>query len=160
MATFLCFLMLMSLCNAHSQVTHLKSNKGEVSKINVKENESSELVPEPIMDENDFPELNGEDALHSIQDDHFEIIKLDNLLAKKLSHLSERIENAIKSEDITLEDAKRVLGWREVQTLFKHQYEKDQDRLEWEWEGSWGAKTRRVLNGGPSHWFGQMKKML
>ena len=160
MATFLCFLMLMSLCNAHSQETHLKSNKGEVSKINVKENESSELVPEPIMDENDFPELNGEDALHSIQDDHFEIIKLDNLLAEKLSHLSERIENAIKSEDITLEDAKRVLGWREVQTLFKHQYEKDQDRLEWEWEGSWGAKTRRVLNGGPSHRFGQMKKML
>ena len=67
MTTFLCFLMLMSLCNAHSQVTHLKSNKGEVAE--VKENESTELVPEPIMDENDFPELNGEDALHSIQDD-------------------------------------------------------------------------------------------
>ena len=121
---------------------------------------SSELVPEPIMDENEFPELNGEDALHSIQDDHFEIIKLDNLMAKKLSHLSEMIENAIKSEDITLEDAKRVLGWREVQTLFKNQYEKDQSRLEWEWEGSWGTKASRVLNGGPSQWFGQMKKML
>ena len=72
----------------------------------------------------------------------------------------QKIEKAIKSEDITLEDAKRVLGWREVQTLFKHQYEKDQARLEWEWEGSWGAKTRRVLNGGPSQWFGKVKKML
>ena len=131
-----------------------------VHTLKVKENESSELVPEPTTDENEFPELNGEDALQTIQDDHFEIIKLDNLLAKELSLLSEKIEKAIKSEDITLEDAKRVLGWREVQTLFKNQYEKDQSRLEWEWEGSWGSKTRRVLNGGPSQWFGQMIKVL
>lgn len=115
---------------------------------------------ETIIENEVFPNLNGEEFLQQIQDDHFEIIKIENLLAKKLTQLSKKLEKAIESNDITLEDAKKVLGWREVQTLFKHQYEKEKDRSDWVWEGSWGAKTRRLLNGGPHQWFEGVRKMM
>jgi len=98
------------------------------------------------------PDIKGLESIQEIQDYHLDIIRLDNVLDHKLSQLEKKIESGIENGYFTIEEAKRVLGWREVQTLFHHQYEKGVSRKEWDWQGSWKAKFKRTINGGPLEW--------
>jgi len=120
-------------------------------------------IPEPApVQENEevdvFEEIIAEDFqpdkyLQEIQKEHLEIIKLSNILERKIYELGDSMEKMIKDKKIDLEETKKILGWREVQDLIKEHYKRENVRKSWSWQGSWGSKFKRYIDGGTSGWF-------
>jgi len=107
---------------------------------------------------NVFEEIISEDFLsdkylQEIQKDHLEIIKLNNILERKIYDLGDSMVKVIKEKKVDLEDTKKILGWREVQDLIKDHYKRENVRKSWSWQGSWGSKFKRYIDGGTSSWF-------
>ncbi len=120
-------------------------------------------IPEPASaqehEEVDvFEEIIAEDFqpdkyLQEIQKEHLEIIKLSNILERKIYDLGDSMEKMIKDKKIDLEETKKILGWREVQDLISEHYKRENVRKSWSWQGSWGSKFKRYIDGGTSGWF-------
>ena len=91
--------------------------------------------------------------LQEIQKEHLEIIKLSNMLERKIYDLGDSMEKMIKDKQVDLEETKKILGWREVQDLIKEHYMRENVRKSWSWQGSWGSKFKRYIDGGRSGWF-------
>ena len=91
--------------------------------------------------------------LQEIQKEHLEIIKLSNMLERKIYDLGDSMEKMIKDKQVDLEETKKILGWREVQDLIKEHYMRENVRKSWSWQGSWGSKFKRYIDGGKSGWF-------
>ena len=91
--------------------------------------------------------------LQEIQKEHLEIIKLSNILERKIYDLGDSMEKMIKDKKVDLEETKKILGWREVQDLIKEHYMRENIRKSWSWQGSWGSKFKRYIDGGSSGWF-------
>ena len=107
---------------------------------------------------NVFEEMISEDFhldkyLQEIQKEHLEIIKLSNILERKIYDLGDSMEKMIKDKKIDLEETKKILGWREVQDLIKEHYTRENVRKSWSWQGSWGSKFKRYIDGKSSSWF-------
>ena len=117
-------------------------------KIIMEETESCE-TPQDIDTIYDYPI----DTLQEIQKTHFDIIRLDRLLDKELDKLKDIIEEGINNEEFSLDDAKQILGWREVQNMYNYKSDKEIERKSWSWEGSRVKRLERFLDQGPSGWF-------
>ena len=105
-----------------------------------------------------FEEIISEDFqsdkyLQEIQKEHLEIIKLSNILERKIYDLGDSMEKVIKEKKVDLEDTKKILGWREVQDIIKDHYKRENVRKSWSWQGSWGSKFKRYIDGGTPSWF-------
>jgi len=93
------------------------------------------------------------DTLQDIQKLHFDIIRIDRHLDRELNNLMKMIEKGLKEEEFSLEDAKKILGWREVQKMYNYKFDKEIDRKTWSWEGSPGMRFGRFMGEGPKGWF-------
>jgi len=93
------------------------------------------------------------DTLQDIQKIHFDIIRIDRHLDRELNNLMKMIEKGLKEEEFSLEDAKQILGWREVQKMYNYKFDKEIDRKTWSWEGSPVMRFGRFMGEGPKGWF-------
>ena len=75
------------------------------------------------------------------------------MLERKIYDLGDSMEKMIKDKQVDLEETKKILGWREVQDLIKEHYMRENVRKSWSWQGSWGSKFKRYIDGGKSGWF-------
>ena len=81
----------------------------------------------------------------NIQEEFLQIIHLDNELEENIARLKERLNIVIKNKDITLKKAKSLLGWREVQGMFKIQHQKEIERDNWEWNTDWKTRLKHYI---------------
>ena len=107
------------------------------------------IIFEEIISDDFLPDK----YLQEIQKEHLEIIKLNNMLERKIYDLGDSMEKVIKEKKVDLEDTKKILGWREVQDLIKDHYKRENVRKSWAWQGSWRSKFKRYIDGGTSSWF-------
>ena len=119
---------------------HIQEDAGEHEEVDVfEEIISDDFLPDKYLQE--------------IQKEHLEIIKLNNMLERKIYDLGDSMEKVIKEKKVDLEDTKKILGWREVQDLIKDHYKRENVRKSWAWQGSWRSKFKRYIDGGTSSWF-------
>ena len=127
---------------------HITEETVTTSPVIVEETESCE-TPQDIDTIYDYPI----DTLQEIQKTHFDIIRLDRLLDKELDKLKGIIEKGLTDDEFSLDDAKQILGWREVQNMYNYKSDKEIERKSWSWEGGHGKRLERFLDQGPSVWF-------
>ena len=110
-----------------------------------------DILEENIPDENvseEYLKDSGETDDNSrlnIQDEFLHIIHQENELENNIARLKDKLDLAIKNKDITLKKAKSLLGWREVQDMFKIQHQKEIERDNWEWNTDWTTRWRHYL---------------